>query len=451
MGWASEEFETIHLGDKRLDRRTVLLAEQLAQNPTSSIPGACKGWKETLGAYRLISNDKVDCQSVFTPHLDSTVKRMAAQPVALCVQDTTSLDFNGQSINGLGPLQYESQRGMFLHPTYAITPDREPLGVIDTWQWAREFRDGDGERDSEVIESQRWIEGYERVAETAAALPDTLCVYLADREADIVELMCRAAELDQPADWLIRSRHNRTLPTGGKLWAAVRREEALGEVQFELSARRGVKARTVRQRLHVKRLQIPNGRKGKAKGTLTITCLVAREIGAPKGHNPIEWRLVTNREVNTLADAVQLIDWYRARWEIEMFFDIVKNACKVEELQLRTIGRLQTAIALFMVVAWRINRLMRLGRECPDLEASLVFEPEEWQAAYVLNKMKPPKSTPTINEVVRLIAKLGGFLGRKSDGEPGVKTLWRGLEQIASFSAGMEFARTQANNSSTCV
>lgn len=97
MSWANEEFETIDLGDKRLNRRTVLLAEQLAENPTSSIPGACKGWKETLGAYRLISNDKVNCQSVFTPHLESTVKRMAAQPVVLCVQDTTSFGWEEDS------------------------------------------------------------------------------------------------------------------------------------------------------------------------------------------------------------------------------------------------------------------------------------------------------------------------------------------------------------------
>ena len=372
MSWAIEEFETINLGDKRLNRRAVLLAERLAENPSSSIPGACKGWKETLG-------------------------------------------------------------------------------VIDTWQWAREFRHEDGERNSEIIESQRWIDGYERVAETAASLPDTRCVYLADREADIVGLMYRAAELDHPADWLIRSKHNRVLPDGAKLWPTVRQEKALGEVQFELRARRGVKARSVRQTVHVKTLEIPNGKKGKNKGTLSITCLVASEVGTPKGKKSVEWPLVTNRPVSTLTDAVQLIDWYRARWEIEMFFDILKNACKVEKLQLSTLDRLQTAIALFLVVAWRINRLMRLGRECPDMEASLVFEREEWVAAYVLNKMKPPESTPTINEVVRLIAKLGGFLGRKSDGEPGVKTLWRGLEQIATFSAGMQFAQAQADNPSTCV
>ena len=446
MGWASEEFETIDLGDKRLNRRAALLAERLADSPSASIPKACQGWKETQAAYRLISNDAVNAEAIAEPHIACTVQRMAAQSVALCIQDTSSLDFNGQDIDGLGPLQYEAQRGMFLHPTYVVAPNREPLGTIDSWRWAREFRDEDGVRPEDILESDRWIEGYERVAETAADLPDTRCVYVADREADIVSLMARAAELEHPADWLIRSKHNRTLPNGGKLWASVTAEKPIGEIRFILAARRGVKSRPVRQQLFVKRLSIPNGKKGDDKGTLEVSCLVAQEIDPPKGAKPVQWRLLTNRRVETLLAASELIDWYRARWEIEMFFDILKNACKIEQLQLKTMPKLEVAIALYTVVAWRINRLMRLGRECPELEASLVFEPDEWMAAYILNEKEPPKEVPTVNEVVRLIASLGGFLGRKGDGEPGVKTIWQGMERVASFAAGMKFARQMENS-----
>lgn len=441
MGWASEEFETIDLGDKRLNKRAALLAERLVDSPSASIPKACQGWKETQAAYRLISNDAVSAEAIAEPHIACTQLRMAAQPVALCIQDTSVLDFNEQDIEGLGPLQYEAQRGMFLHPTYVVTPNREPLGTLDSWRWAREFRDETGERPESILESDRWIEGYERVAETAGSLPDTRCVYVADREADIVSLMCRAAELDHPADWLIRSKHNRTLPGGGKLWASVTAEKPIGEIRFILAARRGVKSRPVHQQLFVKRLSIPNGKKGEYKGTVKVSCLVAQEINPPKGSKPVQWRLLTNRAVQTLHEASELIDWYRARWEIEMFFDILKNACKIEALQLKTMHKLEVAIALYTVVAWRINRLMRLGRECPDLDASLVFETEEWMAAYILNEKEPPETAPTVNEVVRLIAALGGFLGRKGDGEPGIKTIWQGMEKVASFAAGMKFAR----------
>ena len=146
------------------------------------------------------------------------------------------------------------------------------------------------------------------------------------------------------------------------------------------------------QQLFIKRLSIPNGREGEQKRTLQVTCLVAREIIPPKGEKPVERRLLTHR----------LIDCYRARWEIKMFFDILKNACKIEKLQLKTMAKL--VIAWYMGIAWRINRLMRLGRECPEMDANLVFEPDEWETAFILNTKQPPEKPPTVNKVVRLMA-----------------------------------------------
>jgi hypothetical protein len=125
----------------------------------------------------------------------------------------------------------------------------------------------------------------------------------------------------------------------------------------------------------------------------------------------------------------------------QLFFHVLKNGCRVEALQLASMARLERALALFMVVAWRIARLMRLGRTCPDLDAELLFERDEWRAAFILNKKKPPKSSPRLNEVVRLVAMLGGFLARKGDGEPGVKTIWQGLQRVTDFAAGLRYAR----------
>ncbi|WP_296643401.1 IS4 family transposase, partial [Thiobacillus sp. 65-1402] len=176
-------------------------------------------------------------------------------------------------------------------------------------------------------------------------------------------------------------------------------------------------------------------------GRVEVNCLVAREEGAPHGVKPVEWRLLTNRPIDSFEAATELIDWYRARWEIELFFHVLKNGCRVEALQLSTVERLERALALFMVVAWRIARLMRLGRTCPDLDAALLFEQDEWQAAYILNRKKVPKTPPKLNELVRLVAMLGGFLARKGDGEPGVKTIWLGLQRVMDFAAGIRFAR----------
>ena len=153
------------------------------------------------------------------------------------------------------------------------------------------------------------------------------------------------------------------------------------------------------------------------------------------------WRLLTNRAATTLQEACELIDWYRARWEIEMFFSVLKVGLQVENLQLSDTKKLQTAQALYMIIAWRINRLMRLGRTLPDLPADVLFEADEWRAAFILNKKPPPKAVPTANTVIRLIAQLGGFLGRKGDGEPGAKTLWLGMRDIAVFVQGTRYAR----------
>lgn len=430
------EFEGIDLGDKRLNRRAVLLAEQLSASPSASIPEACGGWAETAAAYRFLAQDKLEWSDIMEPHWRCSAQRMRSCEVVLCIQDTTELNYNGQSIAGLGPLSYEAQRGMYLHATYAVTPQREPLGVLDAWMWARELKDAGGVRGG-LKESTRWIEGYERVAELAVTMPDTRLVYVADRESDILELMVKAHEIGCPADWLLRSQHNRVLPEGGKLWDEVISGEPLGEIRFTLAARQGHQAREVRQQLWARRIEVPRT----ADSVLTVTCIVAREVGAPADVKPLEWRLLTNRETGDLGAAAQLIDWYRARWEVETFFHVLKNGCRVEALQLASIDRIERALALFMVVAWRIARLMRLGRTCPELDAQLMFEPDEWRAAFILNRKTPPDTAPCLNEVVRLVAMLGGFLARKGDGEPGVKTIWQGLQRVMDFAAGIRFAR----------
>lgn len=418
--------------------------ERMAAAPTASVPKACNGWGETMAAYRFFDNDGVDWRAILEPHWLQTEQRMMRQDVVLCLQDTTELNFNGQQARGLGPLSYEAQRGMYLHPTYAVTTSREPLGILDVWMWARELRDANGRRGGPK-ESLRWIEGYERLAELAPRLPATRLVYVADREADMLSLMVRARQLDCPVDWLVRAAHNRCLPDSEKLWPHVTEGEPLGEIEFALAARPGTRARIVRQQLWARRVELNAG-----KGTtMVVTCVIAREYGAPPGVKPIEWRLLTNRSATSVAQAAELIDWYRARWEIEMLFNVLKNGCKVEELQLGTIDRIERALALYLVVSWRIAHLMRMGRTCPDLDARLFFDPDEIRAAYLLNKKSAP-AAPSLNEVVRMIARVGGFLARKGDGEPGAKTIWEGLRDVRASAHTIKALREMGALSS-CV
>ena len=171
MQWAQEEFKTLDLGDARLDRRAVLLAEQLSQRPGVSIPQACGDWGQTQAAYRFFDNEDTDEGLVLQAHADASMQRMAQHRLVLCLQDTTELDFRGQASEGLGPLCYEAQRGLYLHPTYAVTPEREPLGLVNSWNWARQFKpEGGGERGG-VIERERWLEGYDRLVVNAGQEP----------------------------------------------------------------------------------------------------------------------------------------------------------------------------------------------------------------------------------------------------------------------------------------
>jgi hypothetical protein len=385
--WAMAEFAGADMGDARLTKRLVKLADRLGDAPSASIPGACNGRAETQAAYRLFDQAREEkrglgWEEVLAPHMARTETRMAEHPVVLCLQDTTELDFNGQDMDGLGRLSYEAQRGMYLHPTYVVTPQRLPLGIVDAWMWARPL---------EVSESQRWIEGYARLAERAGHLPATRLVYVADREADILELMQRAHTLGHPADYLLRAQHNRCLPQGGKLWPAVLAATPLGDIEFTLPERLNRPARAVRQTLHVRPVDLPDGQ----GGMMPVTCLIARETGVPEGQKAVEWRLLTNRVVATLEEAAQLIDWYRCRWEIETLFHVLKNGCRVESLQLGHVRKLELALAIYLVVAWRLAHLTRLGRILPELPASAVFEQTEWQAAWLLAEKPPPRKMPT--------------------------------------------------------
>ena len=149
-----------------------LLAERLRQKPSASIPGACHSWAETAAAYSFLPIEQVSWDKVLAPHWQASQARMAQHEVVLCLQDTTERDYNGQVIAGLGPLSYEAQRGLYLHPTHVVRSEREPLGVFNAWTWAPEFKVPDGQR-AGPCESDRWIESYERIAESAQALPGT--------------------------------------------------------------------------------------------------------------------------------------------------------------------------------------------------------------------------------------------------------------------------------------
>lgn len=371
MNWAEEEFKTMELGDARLDRQAVLLAEQLAHKPGVSIPQACGNWAQTAAAYRFLSNDDVDAEAVLQAHADASAQRMRSHPVVLCLQDTTELDFRGQETEGLGPLSYEAQRGLYLHPTYAVTPEREPLGLVNAWNWAREFKPEGGGARPGIVESRRWLEGYERLGDLAAQMPQTRLVYVADRESDLLALMQRAQHSAHAVDYVIRAQHNRVLPGADKLWTRVMGSPVLGRIGFEMPAGRGRKARRVAQELRVQRVVLKAH--DDPRQHVEVSCLIASEVDAPQEAKPVVWRLLSNRAVDTLEQALELVQWYRARWEIELYFLVLKEGCRVERLQLGHIDRaIPFLVVVLALVGVFLTLFLTLGEHGVDQPSQLV-------------------------------------------------------------------------------
>ena len=411
--WVGQEFSSVDLGDKRLNQRLIKTVTSMAEHPGMSIPAACGGWKDIKGAYRLLDQD-MGWEEIAEPHWDCTLKRATPEKVVLCLQDTTELDFNGRQTEGLGTLNYDARRGMYLHPTVMVTPERLMLGVTDAWMWARNGQ--------QPKESCRWSEGFQRVAELKKQLPETQLVYVGDREADLLDIYKKQAETPE-IDYLIRGKHNRILEDSSKLKDRLAAAPELGEIEFTLPKGRKRKSRQVKQKLKSTRVVLK-------KGNIPLTVISAEEMSPPAGQKPVRWILLSNRKVNTLAEAEELLNWYLCRWEVELFFKVLKSGCQIEESQLRCHKRLERILMIKMIIAWRIMYLMRLNGVAPEINCKVVFEPDEWRIIYASTlRKKPPKDAPTLRYMVRLVASHGGFLGRKGDGEPGVKSMWLGLER----------------------
>jgi hypothetical protein len=222
----------------------------------------------------------------------------------------------------------------------------------------------------------------------------------------------------------------------------------LGTISFEVPRRKQAKKvkggskrkvtrskRVVTQQIRAAQvtLKAPH-RNGSKLPPVRIWVVEAREVDAPAGQEPINWILLTDLDCSDFDKAREVLELYLCRWEIEVFHRVLKTGCRIEELQLRTSEPIKLAILLYMVVAWRVLYVMHLGRECPDLPCSVVFEDAEWHSSWVILKGgSPPESPPTLNEMVRMVASFGGFLGRKRDGHPGPQTLWSGLSRVQDF------------------
>ena len=449
LSWARRELVGANLGDPRRVERLVSVLEDFYAKPNASVPQACHhSWGRLKGAYRLFSNGDISLHDILAPHYASTAARMNTEPVVLAVQDTTSLNYSTHAATtGLGTItsQADGALGLEVHDTLAFTPGGVPLGLVDVQVWARDpaafgKKHSRRQRPIETKESYKWLASFQAAAHAQRLCPTTRVVSIGDRESDVFDLFELALSRDDHPALLVRATADRCVQSAGtiaRLWKVVENHKAseVREVQVPRAAQRPARQARLSVRFCAVELRPPrNGPAGRRP--LRVWAVLAREHHPPAAVEPLEWMLLTTIEVRTFSQAMEKIDWYVRRWGIEVYHHTLKSGCLIEERELTTATGLTNCLAIDMIVAWRILYMTRLGREVPELPCTAVFTDDEWQSLLkVTHPHKPlPAHPPSLNEVIRMLAKLGGHIARKSDGPPGVESMWIGLMRLSDIS-----------------
>ncbi len=458
-----KELEGIDLGDKRLNRRSEAILESLAANPQASINSACDGWGDTLAAYRFFKNSAVESTQILQPHVEATKGRIQEHPVVLIVQDTTELDFSSHPPEDANCLNQEDRLGLYDHTHLAVTPDRLCLGVVGVEEFDRtpETLGKTKERSTlpiEEKESLRWLTGYRLASQLSGATPTTQIINVADREADIYDIFMEAEQHPTPADFIIRSKIERCTPERDpdsgpavyrKVWDEVRASELRTMRTIDLPQTPKRKARQAELEIRAIEITVKPPHARSSLPTVTYNVVLAEEVHGPGDETDVSWILITSLPIDSVKDILQVIDYYVARWTVEVYFRVLKTGCRVEEIQLETMRRVKNCLAFYRIIAWRVMYLTHLNRECPSLPCDAVFDDCEWMSVWkVTTKEEIPDTPPPLSEFMPLLARLGGYNNRPGESPPGPQAVWVGIRRMCDFAtAWLEFGPKKR----TCV
>ena len=475
--WAANELGDAPLGDKRLSARLVRSAELLAQCPGHAFTGA-PDRAAMKGYYRLIEHpdeSQVTPEHIVAPHRARTIERMRAQDTVLCIQDGTDLSFATRpGCEGLGIIGRNQTsaktRGLHLHLTLAVSGAGLPLGVLrcgfdepppgedspeqapgESGEEHAGSQDTEQQADDSAHKTRRWLDGLHDVAEAASELPrKTRVISVMDREADFFELF-DAQRRTGRVDVLVRAKHDRRLGEGlPKLFETLRNAPADGHVEIDIArvsarpkasrkpARPARTARIARAEVHYRELMLPATIEGLAP--VTLWAVHVRETAPPEDEAPVEWFLLTSVRIASIEAALEAIGHYLRRWRVEDFFRVLKSGCRAEHLGFHSAERLERALTIQAVIAWRLMLMTLLGREVPECDAELLFSDIELRflADYAADcGLDPPD---TLAGAVLLVALLCGYQNRRHDPPPGHQIMWRGYERMSLATLGYRIA-----------
>jgi hypothetical protein len=446
--WAQLNFGTARLGSQRRTRRLVESAARIAAHPEKSFPQIFD-WNDLRGFYRLCNRPEATLPSIMGPHWEQTRAAMAKEPLVLIVHDTTELDFSSHhKLEGRGQIGNERGQGFLQHNSLAFVPEpRRVLGLAYQQQRARQpapAEESAYQRKRRSRESDLWYNGIR----AAGRPPEGSCwVDIADRGGDDYEAMRAAWEVGH--HFLFRANQNRNV----FVTAAQDRTEPLLDYSrslpqqsvdvVEIPGRGGRPARLARVSLAGAQVWIPapaGTPQQRLQPVLTGWVVRIWEPDPPtEVKEPLEWILIGSMPTTTTADLHARRDWYCCRWGVETFHDIEKNGCSEEKRRFETAEGIEASLAVLSVVAVRVYQMRCLATCCPDAPATEAATAAEIDV--VRRHFRLKSQNLTVREFVHRVAKLGGFLGRKHDGEPGVRALWRGYQRLQDMVAGYELHR----------
>jgi len=450
-GWYKKEFSTIDIGDERLNKRAMKLVGDLSGQLSAPINQVDSEWKAVKAGYSFFDNEKVTPAKIFSPHIENTLSRMKNHEKVLAIQDTTTFNYGTHgAVEGLGNIGKKGTRGFMQHNTLIVTPNGLPLGLIDQETWSRpeiiEEKKQNKAKNIEEKESSKWLKS---LRTTTQRTPEgTEVITVCDREADIFEFFDEAEK--QQAKILVRLKVDRTIDNSMlSIKNYLNEQTPIGEYDFVVPKKKGEypsRKTKIEVRYASVTLKAPKHLQFAVGNTeIEMNVINVKEINVPKGQKPIEWFLLTNDDVDCAEDALEKVMWYKTRWMIEIYHKVQKSCCKIEDCRLETKERLLRYIALKSIIAWRVLWLTYFNRVEPDAPADKILSKLE---IYVLeaktNKDRKkgtlPKKIKKVRQAVRAIASLGGFIGRVSDKEPGIITVYRGLERLHDLMEGAELA-----------
>jgi Transposase DNA-binding/Transposase DDE domain len=344
--WVEAELAECQMHDVRHTKRLARLLGRLSERPVGSIPTACHGWAETVAASRFLNNPDVGMQEILSGHAHATLERIRAHEAVLLVQDTTFLnDGTTHPKVGMGTVKIKTREEYLLHAPGAFTPERVNWGGVGMKVWQRPEEPIAQQRKRKPLEEQesyRWLEGYQGACEVQQACPTTLVVNVADREGDIQEWLVEAMrrEPHQRAEVIIRAKENRRLAPGAAqryLWAEMQQAPALGTLTIALARQPERPPRPVTLAGTATQVTFPGARR--PGGTLPpgkVRAVYAKEPSPPQGEAPVEWMLLTSLPVTDVPQACTVVQWYRCRWERELFFRVLKQGCQIEQVRVQT-------------------------------------------------------------------------------------------------------------------